>query len=701
MPDASPSYLELPVQTRAADVRPGSWDEAARTVEVIASTGAMVRRYGFMSEYDEEIPVTEQVFDLARFLTVGPVLDNHNSYGSALNAIGRVAAAQIENRQLLATLQFDTDPASDAIFQKIGRGILRAVSLGYDAEYERVRAKDREDGGTVDLYRATRVTPYEVSVVMMPADAGAVVRGQQTGATRRYAVRDATPPASAEPPQETPAQPEERAMPTPENAGGAAALPTAEQTREIKREAVAAYTKRLAATQTLLRNVGLNADDAPSMIERHETDADLNADILRLLAARDAAAQPTRSAVRVDSGTDQADKVFEAISAALEFRAFQCADPFKVETYAANARRRGLEPHVPKAPTDETVRRFARGRLLDIADTFLQSRGIRTGGMSIGQIAETALAYRSNGAMMTTADFPGLLANTANKLLSVGYSEVTSPWREIGLARRQDRPDFKTFTMYRRSGAPGLAKINEHGEIKRSGWGDGSSLTGQLSTAGVEVAFTRQMLINDDLGAFAQQNLGLGESAVRWEDDAVVTDLLYGNATLSDSVAFFDATRGNLSADVGAPDLASIVVAGRMFAAMTETIKSPSTNNGTTTRKIGHRLVGFLAALTEKLTIDQILEPRTPDAASNKLPAQLQGLRTWQEDRLQVEAAAPDVHFAISNRPALVYGGLEGDPSPRLSMQVATGTDGVIWQLVHDWYVAVEDPKAVIRIPKS
>lgn len=703
MPDAQqPNYLELPVQTRAADVRPGSWDEAGRTVEVIASTGAMVRRYGFMSEYDEEIPVSEQVFDLQRFLTVAPVLDNHNSYGSALNAVGRVEAAKIENRQLIATLRFDTDPPSDAIFQKIGRGILRAVSLGYDADYERVRAKDRDDGGEVDLYRATRVTPYEVSVVMMPADAGAVVRNQQPGATRRYVVRDATPPASAVPPEVTPAEPvQERAMPTPENAGGAAAL-TAEQTRDFARKAQAEGFKRLAETQTLLRAHSLDEAAATDLVQRFDNDIELRSAVLDLIAERDRKTPqiPHPQPPSIESGDDVSDKVGRAMGEAIMYRALGHADESKVRAWKKRMTDEGRGSEIPKAPTDDTVKRMARTRLIDLAETYLIARGVRTAGMSVGRIAELALTMRSGGGLSTTSDFPGLLANTANKLLEIGYAESPSPWRQF--ARRVDRPDFKEFSIVRRSGAPRLTKVNEHGEVKRAGFNEGPTLTGQLQTAGVSVGFTRQMLINDDLDAFAQTSLGLGDSAVAYEDDLAVMDILYGNPTLEDGTVLFHSSRGNLSTDVGTPDLASIMVAAKMFAAMGETVQTAGTNSGAATRKIQFSLVGFYGAIGEMMTIDQIIAaPRYPDAPSNAVPRTLQGLQTLRDDRLQIETSSPDVHFAFSNRSALVWGGLEGDPSPRLSMGYEASVDGAVWQLIHDTYVAVADPKAIIRIPKS
>lgn len=678
--DTQIAYLDLPVQTRSADVRPGSWDEATRTVEVIASTGAMVRRYGWMSEYDEEIPVTEQVFDLGRFLTVGPVLDNHNAYGSALNAIGRVEAAKIEDRKLIATLKFDSDPTGDAIFQKIGRGILRAVSLGYDAEYERVRAKDREDGGDVDLYRATRVTPYEVSVVMMPADAGAVVRNQQPGAnTRRYLVRDTTPAAPvAAPPKETPAEPvQERAMPTPENNGGAAAL-TSEQAEQIKREAVAAYTKRLAATQTLLRSVSLDTDDAPEMVARHADDGELNAEILRRIAARDAAQKPVNGAVRtpeIEVVHDGADKERRAI----EFGIMHRMRPELAEkTYGGKL--------------DDLAADFRGMRLVDIAKRCLESRGIRTRGMSASQVAEIALMTR--GGIMSTSDFPSLLANSGNKLLMEPYQIAVSPWREW--STRRDRPDFKEFSLVRRSSAPELKKILEGGEIKFGKYSEKKEV-GQLQTAGVILTFTRQMLVNDDLDAFRDQAAALGEAARDYEDDQAM-DLILGGvsavgATMNDGNPLFHADHANISDDTGGPDLTAVERAGEYLADQT------AFDSTTNTRKLNWRITHLFGALKEANALDKIVNTTIlPVTAGSGRSSLFTGIPCLHDQR--VKAKAPGCWYAISaGHGGMMYGGLEGDPSPRLSMESMFGRDGISWELIHDSYSALADHRWIVKVP--
>ena len=107
---ATTEFLDLPVQTRAAEVRPGSFDADKRTVEVIASTGATVRRFGWAGEFDEQLVISDAVVDLQRLARVGPVLDNHNDNGSVRGVLGVVERAWIENGQIISTLKFDTSP---------------------------------------------------------------------------------------------------------------------------------------------------------------------------------------------------------------------------------------------------------------------------------------------------------------------------------------------------------------------------------------------------------------------------------------------------------------------------------------------------------------------------------------------------------------------------------------------------------------
>jgi HK97 family phage prohead protease len=646
-------------------VRASSLSREDRTVDVVMSTGAIVRRRGWIEDFDEALPVDRA--RLERINSIGVVLDSHMT-GSVINTLGSVVpgSVRVDGATLVGQIKVARTPAGDAVLGLIADGHIRAVSLGYDVDdFVRTPAKDRRDGGDRTLMTPTSWEPYEVSIVQMPADAGAVMRSaERESDTRKYPVRGAEEAIVSDTTMTT--------------------------------EAAVAYNARLATFERLGAANHVATEKVRALVaEFPHDDNRVGFELLKLAAENQRAAQITSpqppAGTKIEIGRAAADKAHEAIGLGITHRALSGVDPRRVEKAKL-----AIEPL-----SDERSHRARRARLIDLAEQFLEARGFNCAGWSPNEIAMRALAFRSAaGGLATTGDFATLLGNAANKMLAVGYAEVMSPWREF--SRLHNRPDFKQFSIFRRSGAPSLEAIGEHGEIKRAGYISGTPLVGQLSTAGIQVGFTRQMLVNDDLDAFSQQSLGLGESAKRWEDDAAVVDILLANPTLNDGTALFHASRGNLATDVGTPDLAALIHVMRLFELMTETVKDASANGGTSTRRIYLTLRGFFGAVSETATIGQIIDPRRyPDAASNALPSVLQGKATWTDPRLAVEASSPDVWFAISNRTCLVHGGLEGDPSPRFEMLSAADTDGTIFQLIHDFYVAVEDPKAIIRVPKS
>src|SRR5256885_5371786 len=63
---SAPQVHDLPVQTRAASLVPDTYNEADSTVEVVWTTGAMVRRYDWWNDrpYDEDLRSEEHTSEL-------------------------------------------------------------------------------------------------------------------------------------------------------------------------------------------------------------------------------------------------------------------------------------------------------------------------------------------------------------------------------------------------------------------------------------------------------------------------------------------------------------------------------------------------------------------------------------------------------------------------------------------------------------
>lgn len=81
--------------------------------------------------------------------------------------------AWIDNGRGMATIEFDSDEASEVIYQKVKGGTLKGVSVGYlvDNWEEVMPNKTSTDGrfmGPCSI--AKKWAPYEISIVSVPAD---------------------------------------------------------------------------------------------------------------------------------------------------------------------------------------------------------------------------------------------------------------------------------------------------------------------------------------------------------------------------------------------------------------------------------------------------------------------------------------------------------------------------------------------------
>ncbi len=102
----------------------------------------------------------------------GVVLANHDRYGqignTPLASIGVVERAWVEGGRLMADVAISRRDALADLRQDIADGLVRNVSIGYRIN-ERVLT--RAGGEVADEYRVTSWTPYEISLVDIPADA--------------------------------------------------------------------------------------------------------------------------------------------------------------------------------------------------------------------------------------------------------------------------------------------------------------------------------------------------------------------------------------------------------------------------------------------------------------------------------------------------------------------------------------------------
>ncbi len=199
----------------------------------------------------------------------------------------------------------------------------------------------------------------------------------------------------------------------------------------------------------------------------------------------------------------------------------------KATTHALLARA-GIE----KADTANPYRGFT---LSELARASLQRGGFKTEGQDKMTFIGAAFTH-------STSDFPGILANVANKAMLKGYMEAEETFQLW--TRPGELPDFKAGKRVDLNAFPSLRKVAEGAEYKYATIGERAE-TVILATYGELFSITRQAIINDDLGAFTRIPQLMGRAAIRTIGDLVYA-ILTGNPAMSDGVALFHADHGNL-----------------------------------------------------------------------------------------------------------------------------------------------------------
>lgn len=141
--------------------------------------------------------------------------------------------------------------------------------------------------------------------------------------------------------------------------------------------------------------------------------------------------------------------------------------------------------------------------------------------------AERTLDLKADGSGgMSTMSLSGITENILNKAMLQAYGSVDS--QVDNLAYQTDTNDFKTFKRYRLTGSGNFTQVGPSGELESMSLQD-ESYANQVTTQGVILTVTRQILLNDDMGALTQIPTVIGRKAALAREKAVFTALL-GNA---------------------------------------------------------------------------------------------------------------------------------------------------------------------------
>ncbi|MBF0560995.1 MAG: Mu-like prophage major head subunit gpT family protein [Alphaproteobacteria bacterium] len=454
--------------TRQAQFAPASADIATRTVSVVWTTGAPVRRRDLAGSYLERLSLEPAHVDLTR-LTGASVLDSHRQDGLH-RVLGTVREAQVNGSEGTALVQFSARPEVEPIWQDVVAGILRHVSVGYTVQ----QWAEGNDPTGARVRTAVAWTPFEISLVPTPADPGATVRQQEV-------------------PMDT---------------------TVTESEPLVTRAQVNAEIRGIA------RVAGLGQEFIDTLIDRQASADDARRAAFEELAKR--TAQPLHTAhTLVEVGQSHEDPVTRA-------------------GYMGEA----LYSRIQPAHTlSEPARRYAYATPAEMARELLTLRGLPTTGLAPATLITRALH--------STSDFSLIVGDTIGRTLRAAYQAAPSGIRRLG--RQTTARDFRTVNKIMLGEAPTLERLNETGEIKAGTLAEARE-SYKVDTFARKIGISRQVLVNDDLGAFADLSRRMGQAAAETEAGVLVSLLESNSGTgpkMTDGKALFHTDHSNRAGSGG------------------------------------------------------------------------------------------------------------------------------------------------------
>ncbi|SCM79959.1 putative Peptidase U35 phage prohead HK97 [uncultured Pleomorphomonas sp.] len=700
----------------AVRVRAGTFNEAERTVEVIWSTGAKVKRYDWGKDgwYMEELSMDPKAIRLGRFQNGMSFLDTHEgwSMASRLGAVVR-GSVRIEDGEASATVKLSRNALGEQIFQDLKDEIPVPISVGYRVhKYE----KSTGEEGQMPTYRAIDWEPMELSAVPIPADAGAHSRSEPQEA---YEVEIVT-------------------------RGAVENEPKVEENFPMKKRD-AAKTFNGTQLDALALGAGLTRQD-------NESDDQLRERLIKVYDAEDeAASRAAADAERETRAAEDARRDEEQRRAAVGNTApLTTADVQKIVDEARRAetarvteirslgKRAGLEQTVVDTAVDggTTVDAFRAAMF----DKLVERQGraqtfphVETGGMDAQEttrkLVANAIMHRNgmvenlepganqwrnmspveiardllmaNGmsgrgdnleilrrALQSTTDFPIILGDVANQRLLAGYQGYLNTFGLI--ASRNIVPDLKEVTVLELGNAPDLEDITESGEYTR-GTAKESKEGFTIGHYGKVFGLTEAILINDKLGAFMKLIEGWGHKAAKLEGD-ITWGVIIKNKKLKDNVDLFHANHKNLVPGT-ALSVANLEVARLKFREQTDIddelidIEPKYLFTGTAYEMTAQRITtgAFNATQVADITpqairsLVPVYEPRI-----NKLSA-----KAWFLFADQVSTMGRGLQYAL----------LSGHETPRREQRVGFDYDGIEFRIDHYFGAGLTDYRFGVKNP--
>lgn len=613
-------------QVRNAQLEINKRDDDNITVSASLSSDAPIDM-GFGIEVLDH---SADAVDLSRAEPNGlPLLWNHDPG----QPIGRIKNLKLDKGKLRGDLTFSNNTKAREVAADVEGGFLTDMSIGY-------RVKKYEE--TDELLRATDWYIYEGSIATIAADPSVGINRNKTDETKGVIKMDPKDEKTGE---------------------GEKQVIDFTQARELAKnegraDGIRQERERAAGIRALFvadKFQGPGFDQLRETAINNEWSIDKTRQELLNLVGGDV--QPVNDAGQrdkrpsIERGKDEYDKFTEAAELSLAVRG-------------------GIE-------TDKEKVRLARSTglmgltLMELSREYLHKNNVNTQSMGRRELAGQVFirSLVSHG----TSDFVNILANVAEKAALVGWTEAPETWNIW--AKTGSLSDFKTADRSGLGEFPDLDLVYENGGYKFATMNDRKEQL-KLATYGKKISFSRESLINDDLGEFTTIPRKMGRAANRKVGD-VAYEVLTSNPTLNqDSTTLFHANHNN----IGTTGLPSKTTYDELFKLMKLQKDNDSNAHGL---NIVPRYI--IAPVALEATIDELnVNQYDPAGTAGTLKKNPYAGRMTPVTDPRLDATSATGWYALADQnlnDTIEVAFLDGQQAPYLEQVQGGDQDGVIYKV--------------------
>lgn len=292
----------------------------------------------------------------------------------------------------------------------------------------------------------------------------------------------------------------------------------------------------------------------------------------------------------------------------------------------------------------------------------------------------------------STISLTGILSNVANKAMLSAYQAVDST---VGFfCAETDVNDFKEVTRYRLTGNGIFEKVPPDGELKHVTLTE-ESYKNRIDTFGRMITLTRQMMINDDLGAFLQIPRIIGRMSALAREQAVF-ELLLANPN-----NFFSMDNNYLSGADTALSISALTLAEQKFLDQTDAagrpiLISPAVLLVPTSLKV------VAQQLMTETRVNETTTTGKPSPASNPHAGKWKPVASPYLNALNIAGGSSKAWYLFANPAdvaAIEIAYLRGRRTPTIeSGETSFNTLGMQWRGYFDFGVAMQDFRAAVKV---